>query len=429
MSDQQAGHANLHFLIERAHSRCLEQKIFQGYFDTCSEQPYYAFLQEYKTTLESKGEKPTFSDFLEHCAGQFYQKSLEIVTGENNEKSEEEKLSQEDLEEMAKTRVKAWIEKWKEKYQYYEHAKIIKYQQYDQDVRDKKENSNPLLPFEDFAQSCKGQLFDGLFGPYVASLEGKDDIPTLRGLLKFCYDKEILVLNGKKSLFADCSQKYAAIPTDVILSINNFTIDGHTDAKVVREIADTTVGFLSEGLYVYRLAENGTLQNSKVAELFREIFHSACTRKSLLKKIEQEVGLKNFKLERLENPTSLLKDLGECRASAAAIIYKYLGDVSLIQSYAGSEAVKTVQGEVETKCDRGTEEICRDVIELCERRKDFNRTANDSVLHGDTLSEEVLKKLERLTSTTPATPQESHSSSGGGFSEAVLLARFGEREY
>ena len=418
MSDQQAGHANLHFLIERAHSRCLEGKIFQGYFDTCLNKPYYSLLQDYKTDLESKGEKPTFSDFLERCAGQLYEKSLEIVTSENATD-----LSQEDLEKMAKTRVKAW----KEQYQYYEHAKIIKYQENDDSVRKGSINANSILSFEEFAQSCKGQLFDGLFGPYIASLEGKDDIPTLKGLLKFCYDQKILDLNGNKYIFADRSRNYAARPTDTLLKLEDFQKD--STSMAVRHSAEETVAFLGEGLYVCRLAENGTLQNSKVAELFREIFRRACIQKGLLLDSSAEVGLGNFQPKKLENLTSLLADLVECRASAAAIIYQYLGDVSLIQSYAGSEAVETVKREVETKCDRGTEEICRHVIELCERRKDFNRTANDNALHGDTPSEKVLEKLNRFTAITPATHQESPSSSGGGSFVTALQARFGGMEY
>lgn len=421
MSDQQAGHANLHFLIERAHAKCLGGKIFQGYFDTCSAQPYYSLLQNYKTDLESKGEKPTFPDFLESSADALYKRALTILSNENQAKAEEEQLSQKNLERMAKTRVNAW----KEQYQYYEHEKIIQYQENDDSVREGSIDANSILPFEEFAQSCQGELFGCLFGPYTTSLQDTGDIPTLTGLLKYCYDQGIIDSQGNKSVFADRSRNYGERFTDIVLDTNSFKTDGQSDTMAVREFANDTVRFLSEGLYVYRLAENGTLQNREVAKLFRETFHHACNLRHLLIDEEQEVGLGNFKPDKLENPTALLLDLVECRASAAAVIYKYLGDVSLIRSYAGSEAVEVARREVETKCHRGTEAICCELIELCQTKTELNRNANHNALYGNTLSEKVLSQLRRFTSITPAAPSGSPSSSGGGSYEGVLQARFG----
>jgi hypothetical protein len=46
-----------------------------------------------------------------------------------------------------------------------------------------------------------------------------------------------------------------------------------------------------------------------------------------------------------------------------------------------------------------------------------------------TFQQLVEERIKSPTSTTPVTDQESPPSSGGGSSEAVLLARFGEREY
>jgi hypothetical protein len=416
MSDQATVDPNLHFLIERAHIKCLGEKIFQGYFDTCSKQPYYDLLQKYKEDSESEGKKPTFSDFLERP--DVYQRALKIVTGENQGNLANGSLSQIDLEKMAKTRVKAW----KEQYQYYEHEKIVKYQEHDDAVREGEINANSILSFEEFAQSCEGQSFHCLFGPYVASL--KDDIATLKGFLKFCYDENIIELGGNKSIFEARSQNYADRPIDILLKREDFQKD--STSMAVRHSAEETVAFLGEGLYVCRLAENGTLQNSKVAELFREIFRRACIQKGLLLDSSAEVGLGNFQPKKLENPTSLLADLVECRASAAAIIYQYLGDVSLIQSYAGSEAVETVKREVETKCNRGTEEICLTLLELCREKNTLNRTINDSLLHGDTPSEKVLDKLKKFTSITPATPQAVPSYSP---EQQAAAMGSGEREY
>jgi hypothetical protein len=418
MSDQATVAPNLHFLIERAHIKCLGEKIFQGYFDTCSKQPYYDLLQKYKEDSESEGKKPTFSDFLERP--DVYQRALKIVTGENQENLENGSLSQKDLEKMAKTRVNAW----KKQYQFYEHEKIVKYQEHDDAVREGEINANSILSFEEFAQSCEGQSFHCLFGPYVASL--KDDIATLKGFLKFCYNKNIIDLGSDKSIFEARSQNYADRPIDTLLSRHDFKTDGHTDTTAVKHWTEDTVRFLGEGLYVSRLVENGTLQNGYIAELFRQIFHRSCVQKRLLDDPKKEVELGNFKPTKLDSLTLLLSELVECRTAAAAIIYEYLGGVSLIQSYKGSEAEGIVAREVETKCNRGTQEICRTLEQLCSEKIDANRTSNANALRDGQPSQEVLDKLERFTATTPATDQESPPSSGGGCSQAVFQARFGE---
>jgi hypothetical protein len=390
MSDQVMVEPNLRFWIEGDCIKCHEGKIFPDYLEFClsEKKPFANLLKSYAEIAKGLEQSPTFQGFLLFCKSESGQRELRGALIPSSDET---------------------IESWGREY--------LQYQ--------RKQNIEKPITLDDLSTFSVGKVWAPFLSAYLKVASEGDAPHTFSGFLTFVHEQ--LKRQGcdrSSTTLADVELRFINSITDDSFEskLNPYSDEWPTDK--LRPLIDD----LNQSPHLVSFLSKKSPENQMSVGLLKECFLFVCRVKELTVDGAEEVTIESLKTPEGANPaTKLTEDLNEAWAIAAILFHRTMFQIPVVQSSIGTAALDCFLLEMKAKCDSGVSAVLQMLASAFQEERNGVRDLNSAALVRGLLSEKVLAAIEvckNPTSTTPATPQESPSSSGGGFSEAVLQARF-----
>ena len=402
MSDAQARKpvfSDLPRWIEQDYRTFFARRNFQDYLTRSSERPFVELLRNYGARTDGAN-FPDFLDFLTTDKG------VEALEACNRTRREN-----------AQNPITLDILGWNAEYEAYQREQSIE--------------NPPTL--EEFLKDSSGKAWRSALEAYLRSLEDKDSNTDLSGFLTFVNRG----INSQATrTFDQVRQNYLTGKSDDFLEKLQALEEQWPPEELKSYIRD-----LNRSPIFYSFLLNGTPEKEVSKDLLKRVFALVCDREGILESDSQgskptEVTSECLKSPEGIDPIDILRDrLQDAWALTAILYHRSMSQIKIISQNKETSSCSLIINELEAQCASGSASVLTMFAEFVQAQtqgpmsqRNNNRRQNIGPLQKGALSDSAREFLEvcrnQTTATTPATPQEVPSSSGGGSFVTALQAQF-----